>query len=478
MATEGSSEPSATRLTSQHASHLNQGRNSQDKESYTIDEALIENTAGISLEDDQASLDKIALARMINANQNQAKKNANIILGGDIRDSLKASSKVVVEEPNQNEIGKNASLPRDEEIDALEDMTEAWWTANCHIIPQYLIEDVDDNVKALLPDGTEIISIDPHGNSSWSRTAEIQTELDGQPVSYFLKVNNNQSGEIMYRCEFESLKAIYDAIPGFCPRPLGCGHYAGDPSAHFLLSEFVDMIDEPADVVLLPQRLAELHKKAVAPDGQYGWHVPMTGGQLPVRVSKSQSWEDFFTRYMRFLFRAEEIARGPRPPEMEKLVTALFNRIIPRLLRPLETGGRDIVPRLLHTDLWDGNTSVDEDGLPIVFDPSSMYGHNEFDLGVWSNPRVMAGPPFINSYHNFFGQSPPEEDHRGRNILYSLAFETRVSAIIIENNLFRDEVIRYMSELNRNFPESYEEWALAKGEKPYPPKASSSTNSA
>ncbi|KAI1260116.1 Fructosamine kinase-domain-containing protein [Xylariaceae sp. FL1019] len=266
---------------------------------------------------------------------------------------------------------------QDDDFAALEGITEAWWTTGAHVISAHLIEDVDENVKALLPEGSVIVSIEPHGNSTWSRTAEIQTELEGESASYFIKVTDYRSGAVMYQSEFESLKAIDQAVPGFCPKPIGWGRYAADPAVHFLLCSFIEMIDEPPDQVLLPQRLAELHQKAVAPDLKYGWHVPMASGQLPLTLAKSHSWEFIFTQYMRFLFRAEEIAQGPRPKVMERLVTALFDRIIPRLVRPLETGGRDIIPRLLHTDFWDGNVSVDEQGLPVTFDPCSMYGHNE-----------------------------------------------------------------------------------------------------
>ena len=137
------------------------------------------------------------------------------------------------------------------------------------------------------------------------------------------------------------------------------------------------MHDDDPDPEFLPQALAELHHKAIAPDGEHGFHVTMSSGGLPVKLAKSQSWEDFFFRYMRYMMTAEQIAAGPRTSEMVRLLNALFNRIIPRLLRPLETGGREISPVLLHTDLWAGNSGIDVEGLPIIFDPCSMYGHSE-----------------------------------------------------------------------------------------------------
>ena len=47
--------------------------------------------------------------------------------------------------------------------------------------------------------------------------------------------------------------------------------------------------------------------------------------------------------------------------------------VIPALLGPLE-----IEPVLLHGDLWSGNTGTDSHtGEPVIFDPSSYFGHNE-----------------------------------------------------------------------------------------------------
>ncbi|KAK7947782.1 uncharacterized protein PG986_008668 [Apiospora aurea] len=253
---------------------------------------------------------------------------------------------------------KNRNLVAKEDFTALGDGSSAWWTMGAHEIPQDIIETIDDNVLALLPEGTEIISIDPHGNSNWTRSAEIQTELEGEPRSYFIKATNFRSGRVMYHSEYESLKAMYEAVPGICPEPIGWGCYASEPLVFFLLCHFVEIFSEPADPQLLPPLLARLHQRSIAPDGMYGWEVVIGGGRIPVVVDKSDSWEGFFTRYVRYMFRAEEIAQGPRTPELDRLVNLLFSKIIPRLLRPLETGGRSIAPTLLHTNLWDGNLGV------------------------------------------------------------------------------------------------------------------------
>ncbi len=50
-------------------------------------------------------------------------------------------------------------------------------------------------------------------------------------------VRLGETGRIMCHGEFESLKAIYRATPGFCPKPYAWGRYKME-EAYFLLVEF------------------------------------------------------------------------------------------------------------------------------------------------------------------------------------------------------------------------------------------------
>jgi protein-ribulosamine 3-kinase len=55
--------------------------------------------------------------------------------------------------------------------------------------------------------------------------------------------------------------------------------------------------------------------------------------------------------------------------EIDNLKPALLNKVIPRLLRPLQEADDPIEPCLVHGDLWHGNTSVSVDtGAPYAFD--------------------------------------------------------------------------------------------------------------
>lgn len=66
--------------------------------------------------------------------------------------------------------------------------------------------------------------------------------------------------------------------------------------------------------------------------------------------------------------------------------------------------GLEIVPALLHGDLWSGNVAEDDSG-PIIYDPASFYGHSEFELAI----ALMFGGfprPFFTAYHQKVPKAP------------------------------------------------------------------------
>jgi len=117
--------------------------------------------------------------------------------------------------------------------------------------------------------------------------------------------------------------------------------------------------------------------KGKSPNGKYGFDVATFSGNLPQDNSWADTWEEFFQQSMRRTLRFEEETQGPSQ-ELKKLCVPLFDKVIPRLLRPLETKGNHIEPCLVHGDLWYANVSTDlATDLPIIFNPCSFYAHNE-----------------------------------------------------------------------------------------------------
>ena len=177
--------------------------------------------------------------------------------------------------------------------------------------------------------------------------------------------------------EFVSMKALHDILPHFTPTPFAWGSYTSDPNIHFFLCEFVRMDEDLPDIEKFAASLAELHSKALSPNGKYGFGVPTLQGTVPQFTEWTDSWEDFFSKSIRLVMENEERSQGP-DLEMQQLCEATLNMVVPRLLRPLETGGRQIQPRLVHGDLWDGNVATDlATNTPIIFDATCIYAHNE-----------------------------------------------------------------------------------------------------
>lgn len=134
--------------------------------------------------------------------------------------------------------------------------------------------------------------------------------------------------------------------------------------------------------------------------------------------------------------------KGP-DPELDTLVQVLFDKVIPRLLRPLEKDGRRVKPSLVHGDLWYANSGLDAaTGESLVFDACCLYAHNEVsylaadvteqncmahesaldkdEFGQWQPVCNRFGKQYSEAYHSHIQISPPEEDYNGRLDLYKL----------------------------------------------------------
>ncbi|KAL9609574.1 MAG: hypothetical protein Q9167_005667 [Letrouitia subvulpina] len=240
------------------------------------------------------------------------------------------------------------------------------------------IHSVDENVVAKMPPGTQVKGI------------------------YRCGVTQHEVGKAMVSGEFESMTSLYKTLPELVPRP------------------FVEMTDDLPEVQASMKLLAELHKKGVSPNNKYGFRVPTLQGTLPQYTEWHDSWEDFFSNSIKAVFEMEEQMQGP-DPEVQQLCSAILEKVIPRLLRPLETGGRKIQPRLIHGDLWDGNTSTNvATNSPVIYDATCIYAHNELELAPLRPARHRMGEAYVKAYFGYFSASPPEEDQDDRNALYCL----------------------------------------------------------
>ena len=233
------------------------------------------------------------------------------------------------------------------------------------------------------------MSTEKHGVSFWARTGRIHVSLmDGKTESFFIKVISNEHGKKMVMGEFESITAIHNTLPQFVPKPIAWGTYTMIPDTYFFLCAFRDMADDMPDPHQFAALLSMLHQKSVSPTGKFGFHITTCAGNLPQFVGWEDSWETFFTKSLRWALDLE-IERKGRSEELDVLSRALFDKVIPRLLRPLENEGRTVKPSLVHGDLWYANSGLDvDDGQPLVFDACCFFAHNECELSQRGLPVI------------------------------------------------------------------------------------------
>ncbi|KAK2787219.1 hypothetical protein FQN52_007308 [Onygenales sp. PD_12] len=318
---------------------------------------------------------------------------------------------------------------------------------------------LDEAVLEKLPiPGTRVISSRAYGMSLWGRCAKIVAELpDGTTKKYFLKVAKGPNAAIMCEGEFESMKAINHTLPSMAPKPWAWGKYKND-EAYFMLVDFREVgAQPPPDPIKFTARLAELHKNSVSPTGRFGFHTTTCHGTITQATDLwEESWATLYRKQLAHMLAIDLGKHGPWQ-EFEQLCELTLNKVIPRLLEPLQSEGRSIEPCLLHGDCWDENTAVDmETGEPFVFDAGSFYGHNEYDIGNWRAPRHrLSSKVYVENYKRQFAVSEPVEDWDGRNLLYSLRFNIG-TAILIPGCNQREVVYEDMKELCRKYcPEDY-----------------------
>ncbi|KAG8415052.1 hypothetical protein J3458_008934 [Metarhizium acridum] len=219
------------------------------------------------------------------------------------------------------------------------------------------------------------------------------------------------------------------------------------------------MTQELPDIRKFSAMLAKLHRDSMvdkdAPK-EFGFHVMTQEGTMYQDLSWCKSWEEMYTRRFQSFVDQERVSQGPSK-ELDQILPGFISKVIPRLLRPLETHGRTIRPVALHGDVWYGNLAVDATtGEPVYFDPSVFWGHNEYDVGSMATPRYGLGRDWIVEYHKFFPVSAPEEDHEARNALYAISGHFCASTLYPNNKTLRKMAIEEMKRLLQAYPHGYQ----------------------
>ena len=170
--------------------------------------------------------------------------------------------------------------------------------------------------------------------------------------------------------------------------------------------------------------ITTIHKRVLP--GHFGFPTPSYLGTFSIPTEWERSWATSFGKILRRLAEVHsERHESWHMPQLKDDLSFqnLLSKTVPYLLGPLQADGRSIEPCLVHGYLSEDRIGVNvANGNPFVFGSSSLYAHNEFELGMWQ--RKVGGLPdrYINEYTKNFPPSEPHEQCGDRIRLYSIYF--------------------------------------------------------
>ncbi|MDD2723955.1 MAG: fructosamine kinase family protein [Methylovulum sp.] len=227
--------------------------------------------------------------------------------------------------------------------------------------------------------------------------------LQGGEQSYFVKLNRPQLLD-MFEAEQAGLHELAASQTLRVPLPIVSGKTEGH--AFLVMEHIVWGANTSTTSRLLGQQLALMHQPQQA---YFGWHRDNTIGSTPQSNRQHADWPTFW-RDQRLgvqLNLAKANGYGGRLQSLgEQLcghINAFFSSYHP-------------TPSLLHGDLWGGNTAVDQQGRPVIFDPACYYGDRETDLAM----TELFGGFDRDFYAAYQSAWPVDPGFSTRKILYNL----------------------------------------------------------
>lgn len=208
------------------------------------------------------------------------------------------------------------------------------------------------------------------------------------------------------------MNLINEFIPKYSMKPLARGR-CNSTNNYFILSDWPNPRTDGA--ILSPSALAlaifELQTNSLTKSpGRFGFSMATHNQKYPQITSWTDTWEEFFTRDMRRMLLIERMTKGRINQDLDNLIKPFLDKVIPRLLRPMETGPTRIAPVLLHGNLNYNNVAV-QGGLtndPLIYESSAFWGHHEckFDKKARYRPnyqpRCNPPPLFLSSLSFYF----------------------------------------------------------------------------
>ena len=139
--------------------------------------------------------------------------------------------------------------------------------------------------------------VEPNATFFQSPASSSQVQSSSTNKTYFAKLGSAMASDVeQYHGEAESLRAMYEASPGICPRVF---ESFVDPTSKspVFVSEHKNIGPfNERSAVALASALAEMHIKGKSPAGQFGFAVPTYCGQTRMSNGWSQTWAEAFDK--------------------------------------------------------------------------------------------------------------------------------------------------------------------------------------
>lgn len=283
------------------------------------------------------------------------------------------------------------------------------------------------SMEAKLKKELGTVMLRPTGHSGGGCISEGQSyDTDGGRV--FVKINHKGEAKRMFDGEMASLEAIVKTKTVKAPKPIKVIELDRGGSAFVM--EHVDMKGLSKFSKQLGEQLADLHchnksqlerlnkeqqtvgkgaaQSEVDAVEQFGFRVTTCCGYLPQKNDWQDDWVSFYSQ-QRLQHQTNMVEESYGDREARELWAQLQLKI-PQFFKDVE-----VVPALLHGDLWGGNVAECAEG-PVIFDPASFYGHSEYELGI---AGMFGGfnSSFYSAYHAMIPQAIGFDK---RNQLYQL----------------------------------------------------------
>ena len=184
-------------------------------------------------------------------------------------------------------------------------------------------------------------------------------------------IKTNATGhKAMFEAEAKALEEIASCQCIKVPRPLCFGD---DGVRSYIVLEFLELAGQ-ADSYILGQQLAAMHR---IHSRQFGWVVDNTIGITHQSNDMTDDWLVFWCEH-RLGFQLRLASENGYDSRLQLLGERLLLDL-PKLFT-----GREVLPSMLHGDLWGGNVSALKDGTPVIFDPAMYFGDREADIAMTS----------------------------------------------------------------------------------------------